>query len=99
MNKKKVENKARENVELWFMMESFCELLHLLVKVKMNGLYVLLLETEQDPEGTMNHLMKMETNMTLGNVFIFTFGKWYLWTLMNTFTLFWNEINLVRFYI
>lgn len=106
MSKEEVEKKARENAKLSFIMESSCKILHPPTKVKMNGLYALLSKTDivmdrtclENPESIMNHLMKMETDMTLGNVFFSAFGQWYLCTLMSAFTLFWNEINLVRFY-
>jgi hypothetical protein len=45
MSIEEVEKKVRENVELSFTMESSCELPHHPTKMKMNGLYVLLLET------------------------------------------------------
>jgi len=50
--------------------------------VKINGLYVLLLETYvvmdkkilEKPEKTMALLMKMEIEPTLGNMLVFAFG-------------------------
>jgi len=83
MNKEEVKKKARKNVELPFMVESSCELLHPPTKVKINGLYVLLSEIDtimdrtcfEDLKGTMKHLMKMETNMTLSNALLFSFGQ------------------------
>ncbi len=96
MSKEEVEKKARENVELSFIVESSRKLLHPRAKVKMNGLYVLLSKIDivldktclEDPKSIMNHLMKMETDMTLSNVFFSAFGQWYLCILVSTFTLF-----------
>jgi hypothetical protein len=52
----------------------------------------------EDLESIMNHLMQMEIDMTWSNALLSAFGQWYLCTPTNTFTLLWNEINLVRFY-
>jgi hypothetical protein len=74
-----------------FIVESSCELPPPLVEVKINGLYVLLLETYivmdkkilEKLEKTMALLMKMETKATLGNMLIFAFGQWYLYLLVS----------------
>jgi len=59
-----------------------------------NGLYVLLLETDykvmdeimlEDLEETLTLLMKMEIEGTLGNTLASTFGKWYLFILVSLF--------------
>jgi hypothetical protein len=58
-----------------------------------NGLYVLLLETDkvmdetmlEDLEKTLILLMKMEIESTLGNTLASTFGKWYLFILVSLF--------------
>ncbi len=57
----------------------------------MNGLYVLLskmnkvmaLTMLEDPEEALAFLMRLETKGTLGNTFVFAFGKWYLSPIMN----------------
>lgn len=95
MSKEEVEKKAREDAKLSFIVESSCKVLHPPAKVKMNGLYAFLSKTDtvmdrtclEDLESIMNHLMKMETDMTLGNVFFSAFRQWYLCTLVSTFTL------------
>jgi hypothetical protein len=38
-------------------------------------------------EETLALLMRMETKGTLGNTFVFTFGKWYFFPPMNLFIL------------
>jgi hypothetical protein len=83
---KKVDVKAKAKVIAEsFTIESFYELPLPLVEVKINGLYVLLLETDnvmdkkilEKPEETMALLMTMETKVSLGNMLVFTFDQWY----------------------
>ncbi len=76
-----VEAKAKA-ITKSFVVESYCELLPPSTKMKINGLYVLVLETYivmdkkilEKPEETMALLMKMETEPTLGNMLVFAFG-------------------------
>jgi hypothetical protein len=85
-----VEAKAKTIVKS-FKVESSCELLPPLEKVKINELYVLLSEidimmdmkTLEKPKETMALLMKMETKASLGNMLVSTFGQWYLYSLVS----------------
>jgi hypothetical protein len=82
--KANVKAKAKAIVKS-FIVESSCELPLPSAKVKINGLYVLLLETNtmidkkilEKLEKTMALLMKMETKAVLGNMLVSTFGQWY----------------------
>jgi hypothetical protein len=85
-----LEAKAKTIVKS-FRVGSSCELLPPLEKVKINGLYVLLSETNimmdmkilLKPKETMALLMKMETKASLGNMLVSAFGQWYLYSLVN----------------
>jgi len=80
-----------------FTVESSCELPLPSAKVKINGLYVLLSETNiminkkilEKPEKIMVFLMKMETKVILGNMLVSAFGQWY----------FHPPISIIRFAI
>jgi hypothetical protein len=59
--------------------------------VKINGLYVFLSKIDimmdmkilEKPKETMVLLMKMETKVVLGNMLVFSFGQWYLYSLVS----------------
>ncbi len=81
LSRSNIEMKVRSIVET-FTMESSCGLPPLPLEVKINGLYVLLLETNivmdrkqlEKQKDTMAPFMKLETNGILSNMFISTFG-------------------------
>jgi hypothetical protein len=83
MHFKKLDVKAKvKAITKKFIVESSCELPPPLTEVKINGLYVLLSKTNtvinmmilEKPEETMALLMKMEIEVALGNMLVFTFG-------------------------
>jgi hypothetical protein len=89
-------------------MESTCELRPPL-EVKITRLYVLLLKINivmdrklsRKLENTMALLMKLETNGTLGNLLVSTFGPWYLYPPVSTLQflyLFWFIICSIFVY-
>ncbi len=94
--KTNVKAKAKAIVKS-FTVESSYELPLPSTKVKINGLYVLLSETNtmidkkilEKLEKTMALLMKMETKVVLGNMLVSAFGQWY----------FHPPISIIRFAI
>jgi hypothetical protein len=80
-SKSKIEVKAR-SIAKTFNVESTYELSPPPLVIKIIGLYVLLLETNivmdmkllEKPKDTMAFIMKLETDVTLGNLLVSTFG-------------------------
>jgi len=89
-SKSKIEVKAR-SIAKTFNVESTYELPPPLLVVKITGLYILLSEIDivtdmkllEKPKNTMTFIMKLETNGTLGNLLVSTFGQWYLYPPMS----------------
>jgi hypothetical protein len=81
LSRSNIEVKVRSIVET-FTMESSCGLPPFPLEVKINGLYVLMSETNivmdrkqlEKQKDTMAPFMKLETNGILSNMFISTFG-------------------------
>jgi len=87
-------NAKARSIDETFTVESSCELPPPPLEVKINGMYVLLLEMDivmvrkqlEKPENTMVLFMKLETNDIL-NMFVSTFGWWYSYPLVTTLQL------------
>jgi hypothetical protein len=85
-----IEAKTRKTTET-FTIESTCDLAPSPMEVQINGLYVLLSKMNkvmaptmfEDLKQALALLMRMETEGTLGNTFVSTFGKWYLFPPVN----------------
>jgi hypothetical protein len=85
-----IQAKARKTTET-FIIESVCDLAPPPMEVQMNGLYILLSKMNkvmamtmfEDLEEALALLTKMETEGTLRNTLMFTFGKWYLFPIVN----------------
>jgi hypothetical protein len=93
LNKSQIEGKAR-SIAKTLTMESTCELPPPPLEIKIIGLYILLLETKivmdkknLEKPNIMAFLMKLETNGTLDNMLVLTFGQWYFYPLVNTLQL------------
>ncbi len=90
LNRIKVEVRAL-TIAKTFTIEGDCKLPPPPKEMLMNGLFVLLSQTNkfmdriplQDPKACMAILMSMETIGTLHNSLIVTFGKWYLYPIVS----------------
>jgi len=109
INGSQIKAKARSTAET-FIMESTSKLRPPPLEDKTTGLYILLSEIDivmdrkilEKPKNNMAFLMKLETDGTLSNLLVLTFGPWYFYPLMSTLQLlyhFWFIIcsNFVYF--
>jgi hypothetical protein len=107
VSRSQIEAKVKSIAET-FIVENTCELPPPPLEVKIIGLYVLLSKTNivmdkkllEKPKNTMAFLMKLETNGTLGNLFVSTFGPWYLYppvSILQLLYLFYLSFALVLF--